>query len=77
MLEAKWASELSSLQEKQRSEFREWVSTVHEDMVSSPNGQSSVVVQRIRTLSDAVPIERVEEDQSQQSRLEESFTIHL
>ncbi|XP_077995814.1 ferry endosomal RAB5 effector complex subunit 3-like [Glandiceps talaboti] len=77
MLEVKWASELSSLQESQRREFKEWVSTVHEDMVSSPDGQSAVTVQRIRAMSDAAPVQRLEEDQSQQSRLEESFTIHL
>ncbi|XP_070572416.1 LOW QUALITY PROTEIN: FERRY endosomal RAB5 effector complex subunit 3-like [Ptychodera flava] len=77
MLEAKWASELSSLQESQRVEFREWVSTVHEDLVSSPDGQSSVLMQRIRAMSDAGSERRVEEDQTQLSRLEESFTIHL
>ena len=31
MIESKWASELSNLQETQKREFREWVMKVHED----------------------------------------------
>ena len=31
MVQNKWASELSNLQESQRREYREWVMRLHED----------------------------------------------
>ncbi|XP_074648788.1 FERRY endosomal RAB5 effector complex subunit 3-like [Tubulanus polymorphus] len=74
MIESKWASELSNLQETQKREYREWVMKVHEDTQTSHGTPS--FVQRVRALTNNMP-EPCDDDGVPQPRMEESFTIHL
>lgn len=74
-VESKWASELSFLHEQQKAEYREWVFRVNED--SQGNATLPSYVQRLRSISSALPDAEEDERQAVSSRLEESFTIHL
>uniref|UniRef100_A0A0B7AMF5 Uncharacterized protein n=1 Tax=Arion vulgaris TaxID=1028688 RepID=A0A0B7AMF5_9EUPU len=74
-IESKWASELSSLHEQQKAEYREWVFRVNED--SQGNATLPSYVQRLRSMSSVLPDAEEDERQAVNSRLEESFTIHL
>ncbi|CAL1529220.1 unnamed protein product [Lymnaea stagnalis] len=75
IVEGKWTSELRTLHEQQKVEYREWVFQVHED--SQGKAPLPPYVQRLRSLSSVLPDADVEERQAHVSRLEESFTIHL
>ncbi|XP_005104405.1 protein C12orf4 homolog [Aplysia californica] len=74
-VESKWVSELSALHEQQKAEYREWVHRVHED--SQGNTTLPTYVQRLRSMSNALPDAEEEEREAPITRLEESFTIHL
>lgn len=71
--ESKWASELSSTQEVQRREYREWVMKVHEDIQTASTPQ---YMKKLRTMTSNLPEAEVEE-RTAQIRMEESFTIML
>lgn len=76
LVESKWASELSNLQETQKREYRDWVMKVHEDTQTTAG--TPTYVQRVRALTSTSPTSG-EEDcfQPHHVRMEESFTIHL
>ncbi|CAH1795039.1 unnamed protein product [Owenia fusiformis] len=75
LIESKWASELSNLQETQKRQYKNHVMKLHEAHINPGNGVQSYV-QRVRAMStSAVSTER---DQIWQPiKMEESFTIHL
>lgn len=68
-----WEHKIGNLKETQKREFREWVVKVHEDYQSGCG--SPGYLQRVRALSEAVPVDSDWTPQPQ--RMEESFTIHL
>ncbi|GFO41789.1 protein c12orf4 homolog [Plakobranchus ocellatus] len=74
MIEDKWRSELNTLQDQQKAEYREWVFRVHED--SKGNVTLPSYVQRLRNAASGLP-EAEEGERQAPTRLEESFTIHL
>lgn len=68
-----WEHKIGKLKATQKREFREWVVKVHEDYQSGCG--SPGYLQRVRALSEAVPVDTDWTPQPQ--RMEESFTIHL
>lgn len=72
MVESKWESEISALRELQKREFQEWVAKVHEDYHALGGS-----VRFLTKGGDADGLEGSDHWSSGQSRLEESFTIHL
>ncbi|GBM63688.1 Protein C12orf4 [Araneus ventricosus] len=70
-----WEHKINSLKETQKREFREWVVKVHEDYQSGTG--SPGYLQRVRALSEAVPMDNDCDWTPQPQRMEESFTIHL
>ncbi|CAL1264864.1 unnamed protein product [Larinioides sclopetarius] len=71
-----WEHKINSLKETQKREFREWVVKVHEDYQSG-SGSPVSFRQRVRALSEAVPMDNDCDWTPQPQRMEESFTIHL
>ncbi|XP_065068937.1 protein C12orf4 homolog [Rhopilema esculentum] len=79
--ETYWSSTLSDLQEIQKREYREWVTTVYENMVSKENLHSKEIYENIIRQPIApgqadrnMDYHIVQEDTV---KMEESFTIHL
>ncbi|XP_035209060.1 protein C12orf4 homolog isoform X1 [Stegodyphus dumicola] len=70
-----WEHKINTLKETQKKEFHEWVVKVHEDYQSGSG--SPGYLQRVRALSEAVPITNDSDWTPQPQRMEESFTIHL
>ncbi|KFM73686.1 hypothetical protein X975_23168, partial [Stegodyphus mimosarum] len=70
-----WEHKINTLKETQKKEFHEWVVKVHEDYQSGSG--SPGYLQRVRALSEAVPIANDSDWTPQPQRMEESFTIHL
>lgn len=68
-----WENKIGKMKATQKKEFREWVVKVHEDYQSGCG--SPGYLQRVRALSEAVPVDTDWTPQPQ--RMEESFTIHL
>lgn len=73
LFESRWASELSSLQEMQRREYRDWVMKLHEE-----TQMSEAVQKRLsHAISGQLGEAREEIDAPIYTRREESFTVHL
>ncbi|CAM1318661.1 C12orf4 (predicted) [Pycnogonum litorale] len=71
----RWESQLTSVKEQQKRDYKEWVMAVHEDFQMSPDSTS--YLQRARALSHQHSGIEDSEWTPQPVRMEESFTIHL
>ncbi|XP_049783530.1 protein C12orf4 homolog isoform X1 [Schistocerca nitens] len=70
LLQGKWNSEIDTLKEDQRKEYRDWLMKMLEDNQTNVNAPS--IVNTPRTFNKGA-----HEDKLPMPRLEESFTIHL
>lgn len=68
-----WEMELKNLQEAQRQEFKQYIYQLAND---TNNGEEGLVSQRIRAMSDSLPIQETEEV-VEEPAMNESFTINL
>ncbi|GAB1597282.1 protein C12orf4 homolog [Argonauta hians] len=74
VVNSKWASELTNRHETQKREYRNWVMKVHEDTQATVGSPHPV---RVRAMTASALPEAEENERIGQSRIEESFTIHL
>lgn len=74
MLETYWSSALSDLQETQKREYRQWVLTVHEKIMSDETFNDIAPGLRYNRSDSVISFQVVNQ---QETLLEESFTIHL